>query len=224
MKKISMSVLWKKAEVVRAMRTFFKKRRLCYRKKMLISVLDYVTSQLGRIDGMIPSFAEKCQEVNIAVIPPQEGQDYYTLVTIGMGACRLRTPKGLPNRLELAIRLPADWELENDRERWFWPVRWLQVLARMPMRQNTWFTHGHTMDANRFLLGEEGFRGFALHSAGKCPLKLGKKDTLEILYLLPVYEGELEFARAVGTDKLFERLGHEICLGSVDMQRKNTCQ
>lgn len=200
-----------------------KNRRYRYKASALQRVKGYLEEHLGPIERVVPSFANGRLPVDIAVIPPKEGQEYYTLVTLGMGAYRLQTPKGLPNRLELAIRLPGDWELENNRERWFWPVRWLQVLARMPMYQYTWFTHGHTMDANRFLLGEEGFHGFALHSAGTCPLKLGRKDTLEILCLLPVYEAELEYARAVGTDKLFERLGREVCRGPVDMQRQNTC-
>ena len=112
-----------------------KNRRYRYKASALQRVKGYLEEHLGPIERVVPSFANGRLPVDIAVIPPKEGQEYYTLVTLGMGAYRLRTPKGLPNRLELAIRLPGDWELENNRERWFWPVRWLQVLARMPMYQ-----------------------------------------------------------------------------------------
>ena len=39
-------------------------------------------------------------------------------------------------RQELAIALPADWKLDQEsmkNEKWYWPIRLLKVLARLPI-------------------------------------------------------------------------------------------
>lgn len=87
------------------------------------------------------------------MVPPVEGRDYYTLVTMGMGAHRMNVPKELAEykleRAELAITLPPDWKLDQESmeaERWYWPIRLLKVLARLPIANDTWLGWGHTMD------------------------------------------------------------------------------
>ena len=57
-----------------------------------------------------------------------EERDYYTLVTMGMGAHRMNVPEELAEykleRAELAIALPPDWKLDEESlkdERWYWP-------------------------------------------------------------------------------------------------------
>ena len=91
--------------------------------------------------------------VDICVIPPSEERDYYTLVTMGMGAHRMKVPEELAEyqleRAELAIALPPDWKLDEaslEDERWYWPVGLLKVLARLPITSDTWLGWGHTMD------------------------------------------------------------------------------
>ena len=203
----------------------FKKYRYRYKAKERQKVLDYITEHIGTIERVIPSFANRDLPVDIAVIPPTSEQAHYTLVTVGMGAYRIPSAKAPYKRLELAIRLPADWKLDNDREVWFWPVRWLQIIARMPMYQHTWFTHGHTVDMNRYLVGDAGFRGFALHSFARSRhgLPLIKENRLGILALLPVYQEELEAARLSCTEDVFVRLGEKTCFDPVNMDRKNVC-
>ena len=66
--------------------------------------------------------------VDICIVPPAEERDYYTLVTMGMGAHRMNVPEELAEykleRAELAIALPADWKLDQESmkdEQWYWP-------------------------------------------------------------------------------------------------------
>ena len=91
--------------------------------------------------------------VDICVVPPSEARDYYTLVTMGMGAHRMNVPEELAEykleRAELAIALPPDWKLDEESlkdERWYWPIGLLKVLARLPISSDTWLGWGHTMD------------------------------------------------------------------------------
>ena len=54
-----------------------------------------------------------CIRDSICIVPPTEERDYYTLVTMGMGAHRMNVPEELAEykleRAELAIALPADY-------------------------------------------------------------------------------------------------------------------
>ena len=83
--------------------------------------------------------------VDICIVPPTEERDYYTLVTMGMGAHRMNVPEELAEykleRAELAIALPADWKLDQESmkdEKWYWPIRLLKSLARLPIGSDTW--------------------------------------------------------------------------------------
>jgi hypothetical protein len=143
-----------------------------------------------------------------------------------MGAYTMkRCPAGVPTRLELAIRLPKDWNLESNREIWLWPVRWLRILARMPLRQNTRFEHGHTVDACRCLAENTAIHGFALHNPEEKQymLPLGGKKRLGILCMIPIYEEERLCAYNLGTEKLFARLEEPVLFGPADIGRKNVC-
>ena len=78
-------------------------------------------------------------------MPPSEERDYYTLVTMGMGAHRMNVPEELAEykleRAELAIALPADWKLDQESmkdEKWYWPIRLLKSLARLPINCDSW--------------------------------------------------------------------------------------
>ena len=62
-------------------------------------------------------------------------------------------------RAELVIALPADWKLNQESmqdERWYWPIRLLKALARLPIYNDTWLAWGHTMDNTRTFAKEHG--------------------------------------------------------------------
>ena len=84
---------------------------------------------------------------------PLRERDYYTLVTMGMGAHRMNVPEELAEykleRAELAIALPADWKLVQESmqdERWYWPIRLLKVFSSSAHCQRhlagLWTYHG----------------------------------------------------------------------------------
>lgn len=59
--------------------------------------------------------------VDICVVPPSKERDYYTLVTMGMGAHRMNVPAELAEykleRAELVIALPKDWKLKHEDQK-----------------------------------------------------------------------------------------------------------
>ena len=156
--------------------------------------------------------------VDICVVPPDREREYYTLVTMGMGARRMQVPEELAKyrleRAELAIALPPDWRLDEDSmkdERWYWPVRLLKVLARLPIQSDTWLGWGHTMDNQRpfaedtklcgAILGEpQNIRkeGFFCHLPGG--------EEINFYQVIPLHREELEYKLEHNAEALLEKL------------------
>ena len=65
-----------------------------------------------------------------------------------MGRGRVPEDAGAETRAELMIALPAEWKLADSQledERWYWPIRNLKALARLPHEYETWLGFGHTV-------------------------------------------------------------------------------
>ena len=156
--------------------------------------------------------------VDICIVPPSEKRDYYTLVTMGMGAHRMKVPEELAEykleRAELAIALPRDWKLDQESmkdERWYWPIRLLKVLARLPIASNTWLGFGHTMDNEQ---------PFAKDTKLCAAILTGPQDTedgsevcilpggeeVNFYQVIPLYRDELEFKMAHDADALLDKM------------------
>ena len=129
----------------------------------------HIAEHFGEFNKVFHEIVSADLHVDIAVIEPTEERDYYTLVTMGMGAHRMNVPPELVEykleRSELLICLPPDWKLDlgeleiqggdyddeitdpnhPGHENWYWPTRWLKTIARLPMDSNTWIGYGHTI-------------------------------------------------------------------------------
>ncbi len=123
-----------------------------YTEEEMSAVEQHIKRAFGEFDHVFHELVSPDIHVDICVVPPSEERDYYTLVTMGMGAHRMNVPEELTEyhleRAELAIALPSDWKLDEESmkdERWYWPVGLLKVLARLPIASDTWLGFGHTI-------------------------------------------------------------------------------
>ena len=154
-----------------------------------------------------------------AVVPPSESRDYYTLVTMGMGAHRMNVPEELAEykleRAELAIALPKDWKLDEESlkdERWYWPIGLLKVLARLPISGDTWLGFGHTMDKqspfaeNTTLCGAllVGPQDVVWKASEVCTLPSGEE--VNFYQIIPLYRNELKYKLEHDADALLEKM------------------
>lgn len=155
--------------------------------------------------------------VDIAVIEPREEMPYYTLVTMGMGAHRMNVPAELAEfeleRAELAISLPASWKVEDvENPNYFWPLRLLKELARMPGEYNTWLTALHTVQSSdgEFYAPNTKLGATILVPAqgddesGQARLPNG--ETVNFYHIFPIYLDELEYGLTRGKEELLEKL------------------
>src|SRR5690606_27736593 len=84
------------------------------------------------------------------MVLPNEGCEDVRLVTSGMSDLPMSVPEdaGCPGFAELMVTLPAGWKLDQasfQDENWYWPVRLLKSLARLPHKHATWLGFGHTV-------------------------------------------------------------------------------
>ena len=200
-------------------------------------VSEYIVQQYGEYGDVLHEIVSPDIHCDIVVVPPTEEQPYFTLVTMGAGAYKMKIPKNLKSdvcdRAEYVIFLPKDWNLESDNEEDFWPIRMLKTIARLTVNTEDWLCYSHTIQLTqdgRPVAENTGFNSCALlFSAGKNgqmvkPLKLGffgKKVAFYQLY--PLYPEELKFKLEHSIDELIDRLDTEENL-IINIHRKNFCK
>lgn len=157
--------------------------------------------------------------LDIAVIEPSDERNYYTLVTMGMGARKMKVPQELSEyrleRAELMICLPPDWRLDDlADEKWYWPLRWLKILARLPGQNNTWLGWGHTIPNGGPLAENTRLSGIMLIYPGafgeksfECALPSGSE--VNFYQLIPLYDEELEYKLTHNAEGLLDIMDDE---------------
>lgn len=189
-----------------------------YTEEEMEAVEGHIQQYFGKFENVFHELSSPDIHVDICVVPPSEERDYYTLVTMGMGAHRMNVPEELAEykleRAELAIALPGNWKLKREdlkNERWYWPIRLLKTLARLPIASDTWLGFGHTMD------NEEDFaKGTKLCAA----ILTGPQDTedgsevcilpsgeeVNFYQVIPLYREELEYKMEHDADALLDKM------------------
>ena len=189
-----------------------------YTEEEMEAVEGHIQQYFGKFENVFHEIVSPDIHVDICMVPPTEERDYYTLVTMGMGAHRMNVPKELAEykleRAELAIALPADWKLDQESmkdEKWYWPIRLLKSLARLPIASDTWLGFGHTMDNQEdfaentklcaaILTGPQGTED----GSEVCILPSGEE--VNFYQVIPLYQDELEYKLEHDADALMNKM------------------
>ena len=189
-----------------------------YTEEEMEIVEGHIQQHFGAFEHVFHELASPDIHVDICVVPPSEERDYYTLVTMGMGAHRMHVPEELAEykleRAELAIALSKDWKLKQEDmkdDRWYWPIRLLKSLARLPIASDTWLGWGHTMDHEEdfakntklcaaILTGPQGTED----GSEVCTLPGGEE--VNFYQVIPLYRDELEYKLAHDADALLDKM------------------
>lgn len=189
-----------------------------YTEEEMEAVEGHIQQYFGKFENVFHELSSPDIHVDICVVPPSQERDYYTLVTMGMGAHRMNVPEELAEykleRAELAIALPGNWKLKHEdlkNERWYWPIRLLKTLARLPIASDTWLGFGHTMD------NEEDFAKDTKLCAAMLTGPQDTEDGSEVCILpggeevnfyqvIPLYREELEYKMEHDADALLDKM------------------
>ncbi len=203
-----------------------------YSEEELAAVESYVTRTFGEYDYVFHELFSPDIHVDIAIINPTRERPFFTLVTLGMGAHKMNVPSHLQNkkldRAEMLICLPSSWEIQNDDEQWYWPLRWLKVMARLPIANQTWLGWGHTVPNDKPFAENTKLSAMLLINPGlffmhqeptSCQLPNG--DEVHFYQMVPIDENELDYKQSHDADKLIALLDEDAII--VDVNRHSVC-
>jgi hypothetical protein len=172
--------------------------------------------------------------LDVLVFAATDERPFHVLVTQGMSALAMTVPEGAEEHrfAELMVALPREWLIdgnESDEERWYWPMRTLKFVARLPHLHDTWIGLGHTIpnghpaepytDGTKLCCVIAGPPMRFGDELWKCETSPGK--TVRLYALLPLYEDEMNFKLEHGSSALFEKLDERQVDELFDIQRRS---
>ena len=198
----------------------------------------YIAKEFGEFNDVFHELESPDIHCDVYIIEPTPEANYYTLVTGGMGAYMMNVPADYPYtpHIELAINLPPTWNIRSEEEKDYWPIRWLKMLARLPINHNTYLGNGHTIPSNEAFEGTN-FKGVILVAAQSneknedgenlpAIVELPSERRVEFFYIQPLYQEEMDFKLDQGTDALFDKfIEQDVPYPPVvDVNRVNVCE
>ena len=171
--------------------------------------------------------------VDIYIMDPTPERNYYVLSTFGMGAHRMNVPEELAEkkleRAEIIVTLPPDWKVQDSDEQWYWPIRWLKILARLPIEEDSWLGWGHTVSnpddapfaGNTKLCGVMLVQPEAFDREAVC-CRLPNGDEVNFYQMIPLTFEEMQFKLHHSAEELLERFTARQ-LEVVDAGRASVC-
>lgn len=180
-------------------------------------ISEHVTAAIGPIEMVFHEIVSDLVHVDVHWVKATAERPFHVLVTSGMSARPMTTPEGsdVARFAELMVLLPAEWRLTEDAwrdERWYWPIRWLKTLARLPHEYRTWLGVGHTIPngdpPSPFGPGTD-LACMLVMKAISLPMEaqtatLADGSELELFTLYPLHEDEMRFKLEEGLDALLD--------------------
>ncbi len=212
---------------------FDKLKLYLYSEKELEIYENFIKEQFGEYKEVFHEIVSPDIHLDIIIIPPTDRNNYYTLITMGMGAYKMKVPRELKQynleRAELVIYLPPTWNIKSSKEEDYWPIRQLKASARVPIQCNTWLGYGHTVSAdeeNTQYASNTGFCSIMLLTAVNnnhetLNLSLKNKGKINFYQLFPLYKEELEYNQKTDVDTLLELFDENDITPIVNIDRKN---
>jgi hypothetical protein len=196
------------------------------------AISDHVEEHVGKIESVFHELVSDLVHVDVHMVAPTRKRNYFTLITSGMSDRPMNAPDDHPDKTyaELLICLPPDWKLSPkafEKERWYWPVRWLKTLARLPHEYDTWLWEHHTVPngdppepfADNTDLCCAYLLRPALFPREFFKLKASKKKTIHFLCLVPLHADETKFKLKEGSDALVDLLDDAGVTELLDVER-----
>lgn len=205
-----------------------------YSEEEMDAIENYIEATFGKFEEVIHEIQSPDIHVDIAIIPPSKKEEYYKLVTMGMGAHRMNVPRELKEekleRAELVIYLPKKWKLHSSKEEWYWPIRWMKQIARMPIEEKSWVGYGHTIGCEESFADNTELNGIGLIAAETkekkaAVLNLPDGSVIHFYQMIPLYQEEMEYKiEAEEIDALLALFDEEEFPPVVNINRVNYCK
>jgi Suppressor of fused protein (SUFU) len=190
----------------------------------------HVERLLGKVDDVLADEQPGEPRLEILHVRPELARPYHTLVTAGMSSRAMQVPANIdaPRYLELMITLPEQWRVGDHADKWHWPIRQLQTLARLPHASGSWLGWGHTVpngEPPQPLARSTKLCGAIIAPSLLVPrhfyeLTVGTRD-ITIFAVIPLYREEMEVKTRDGMEALLTQLVEHDVNDLIDPRRRN---
>lgn len=193
---------------------------------------EHITKYLGKIETVYHELVSDLVHIDVFFIKPTPQRNFSTLTTSGMSHRPMKAPSGAEKfqYAELMICLPPDWPLTDEalkEEKYYWPIRQLKMLARLPHEYDTWLWYGHTVPngnppqpfAENTRLSGVIIAPPLLSPEGFFTLQLDENKTIYFFSILPLYADEMNRKLKKGSDDLFGHLDSQGVNELLNIQR-----
>jgi hypothetical protein len=195
-------------------------------------ITAHVEKHLGPVASVFHELISDLVHIDVHLVNPTPARNCYSLITSGMSDAPMTVPEGLAAMrfAELMIQLPPDWPLQNVQaipggkssrdpvkeaaiERWFWPIRWLKTMARLPHEYDTWLGVSHTVpngDPPQPFADDTKLCGMLVippmgATVDFSMLKVSPDKTIFFYQLVPIYAEEMDLKLRKGAEALMDR-------------------
>ncbi len=210
--------------------------KFLYSEQELDEYEKYIETQFGEISFVFHEICSPDVHLDIIVIEPNEQSNYYKLITMGAGAYKMNVPSELHQynleRAEFMMFLPPEWDVKSSDNKYYWPIKQLKDVARLPINCNTWLGFGHTVssDAENIPYDESTKLCSMLLLSGlnqdfeKMNLEISGLGKINFYQLFPLYEDELKYKHDNGLDALCELFDDDDLSPVLNIKRRNNCK
>lgn len=206
-----------------------------YSKDEINQLEQFIKNKYGEYTSVYHELYSPDIHLDILIVPPSKKDNYYKLITKGMGAYKMNVPQQLKDcdidRAELVIYLPPDWNFNQKDNSWI--ISLLKVIARTPIFENGWIGYGQTfsqtIEGTMPYSSNTGFSNAILFNSNdylknKNELYIPTKGKINFFQVVPIYREEMIFAKLYGAKELTKVLSKESSQPIVHNFRKNCCE
>ncbi|QPF71544.1 suppressor of fused domain protein [Roseateles sp. DAIF2] len=201
-------------------------------EEFIQQISAHIERHLGPIETVFHEIASDLVHIDVHVVKPSPAFPYVRFITSGMSDLPMTVPEGaeVPRYAELMMTLPADWKTDQasfEDESWYWPIRLIKGLARLPHKHATWLGFGHTVPngdpaepyaPNTALCGALVLPPVSVPPAFRS-LDIPGVKTVSFYAVVPLHAKEMEFKLRAGVNRLLERFDRKGVDDRVDPQR-----
>ncbi len=126
--------------------------------------------------------------------------------------------------IELYFYMPTYWDLSDTLKSW--PIDWLERIASVPQKNNTWFGPGDTLPTGKghasSVINSEFQQSFFILNepvAAVDVLKNIGNSEVKFLSIIPIFKSEFEFKNSHSAYRLFQKMSKENFSEELDQYR-----
>jgi hypothetical protein len=200
----------------------------------LEEISNHIEAHLGKVDFVFHELVSDTVHIDIHIVKPQKSFPFVRLVTSGMSDLPMTIPEdaSVPRFAEVMVTLPATWALDQESfqdERWYWPVRLLKELARLPHKHGTWLGFGHTVpngDPSEPYAANTKLCGALILPSVTVPdefhtLRIDEAKEITFFSVVPLYADEMALKLREGVDELLDKFDSAELTDVIDPLRRS---